>query len=42
MDLFIALGHRQCIKGKLQTLKRENKEFRKSQEVDSKNARSEV
>jgi len=42
MDLFIALGHRQCIEGKLQALKWENKEFRNSQEADSKNARSEV
>jgi len=39
MDLFIALGHRQCIEGKLHALKWENKEFHNSQEADSKNAR---
>jgi hypothetical protein len=35
MDLFIALGHRECIEGKLQALKWENKEFCNSQEADS-------
>jgi len=39
MDLFISLGHRQCIEGKLQALKWENKEFRNNQEADSKKGR---
>jgi len=42
MDLSIALGHRQCIEGKLQALKWENKEFHNSEEANSKNARSKV
>lgn len=42
MDLFIALGHKQCIKGKLQALKWENKEFCNSQEANSKSAWSEA
>nr|ABD32443.2 hypothetical protein MtrDRAFT_AC151520g38v2 [Medicago truncatula] len=42
MDLFISLGHRQCIEGKLQALKSKNKEFCNSHEADNKNERSEV